>query len=223
MELKNIEIQDEILNEPENQDETAEVTPEEQDSESDSESSLSSEAESIFTPPADLPGEKSIWRDHLPLPLCIFTNTESNGCTTLNTDDELLEHALGHLDESLSPVFVLDEADHCDYSVLIPYETAYRSPAREVTLRASRDGLKWIRIPTQTTDHATHEDVKFAKVNTRRYTFITLVYRIGLSRLYKKSIVVHFEKVLHLTKVLGAFRVFRFFFLRKNSFIHRLR
>ena len=194
MELKNIELQDEILNEPENQDETTEAPPEEPDSESDSESTVSSAAESVFTPPADLPGEKSIWRDNLPLPLCIFTNIDSNGCTTLNTDDQLLEHALGHLDESLSPVFVLDEADHCDYSVLIPYETAYRSPAREVTLRASRDGLKWIRIPTQTTDHVTHEDVKFAKVNTRRYTYITLVYRNGFNTLIQKSIVVHFKR-----------------------------
>ena len=61
MELKNIEIQDEILNEPEKEEEPTEVTPEELDSDSDSQSTVSSEAESIFTPPADLPGEKSIW------------------------------------------------------------------------------------------------------------------------------------------------------------------
>lgn len=174
MELQNIEIQDEKVDEA-----APEDTHENEEEEvSDSESNVSSDsAESVFTPPDDLPNEKSIWRADLPLPLCIFTNIESNGCTTVTTDDELLEHALGHLDESLSPIFVLDAADQHDYTMLIPYETAYRSPAREVSLRASRDGLKWIRIPTQITDHETHEDVKFARVSTRRYSYVTLVYR----------------------------------------------
>ena len=178
IDLENIELQDEKI------DEKSPETPQEEEKEegpaSDSESNVTSvSAESVFTPPADLPGEKSIWKADLPLPLCIFTKTGSNGFTTVTTDDELLEHALGHLDESLSPVFVLDaaEADQHDYSLLIPYETAYRSPAREVSLRASRDGLKWIRIPTQVTEHETHEDVKFARVSTRRYSYVALVYR----------------------------------------------
>ena len=158
-------------------DETTEVEPdadeEQQESDhSDSESEASTESD--FIPPEDLPNEVSVWSDNHSVPQCIFIATDTHGSTSVSVDDELLEHALGHLDESLSPVFVLDNAESSDFHVLIPYETAYRSPAKEISIRASRDGLKWIRVPTETVDHSTHEDVKFAKVSTRRYSYITL-------------------------------------------------
>ena len=147
-------------------------TDKEQETQSDSESEASTESE--FTPPEDLPNEVSIWSDNHSVPQCIFMSTDTHGSTNVSIDDELLEHALGHLDESLSPVFVLNNAESSDYQILIPYETAYRSPAKEISIRASRDGLKWIRVPTETVDHPRHEDVKFAKVSTRRYSYITL-------------------------------------------------
>ena len=138
----------------------------------DSESEASTESE--FTPLEDLPNEISVWSNNHSVPQCIFVATDTNGSTKVSVDDELLEHALGHLDESLSPVFLLENAESSDFHVLIPYETAYRSPAKEISIRASRDGLKWIRVPTETVEHPSHEDVKFAKVSTRRFSFITL-------------------------------------------------
>ena len=94
----------------------------------------------------------------------------------------MLELALGDLDESLSPVYSLSNPDS-DYTMLIPFDPSYRSPAKEVSVRASRDGTKWIRIPTHGVEHPTHDEVKFAKIKTRKYAYITLVYGIRKDRL----------------------------------------
>ena len=109
-------------------------------------------------------------------------DTEKFGSCDISVDDELLELALGHNEESLSSVYHLSKSD-ADYTLLIPFETAYRSPAREVSVRASRDGIKWIRIPVNGTEHESHEDIKFAQVKSRHYSFITLVYGIRSDRL----------------------------------------
>ena len=113
---------------------------------------------------------------------CIFQETSSYSFTNVTVDDDLLELALGHLDESLSPVYSLSNPDS-DYTMLIPFDTTYRSPAKEVSVRASRDGIKWIRIPTHGVEHSVHEEIRFAKIKTRKYSYITLVYGIRKDRL----------------------------------------
>ena len=108
--------------------EKTEVEPdnETEEAETSSVKSSSSESESVFEPPADLPGENQYGREGYSLPLAIFTKTETTGATTIKADDELLENALGHLDESLSPVLHLQNAETKDFTILIPFETAYR-------------------------------------------------------------------------------------------------
>ena len=112
----------------------------------------------------------------------LIKDIEKFGSCDISVDDELLELALGHNEESLSSVYHLSKSD-ADYTLLIPFETAYRSPAREVSIRASRDGIKWIRIPVNGAEHESHEEIKFAQVKSRHYSFITLVYGIRSDRL----------------------------------------
>ena len=89
-------------------------------------------------------------------------------------DDDLLELALGHLDESLSPVIEIHNPDS-DYKMDIPFDCLYRSNTREVRARASRDGLKWVNFPARSVKHDRFDDISFASIQTRKFRYITLV------------------------------------------------
>ena len=51
------------------------------------------------------------------------------------------------MDESLSPVIEILDFDR-EYEMKIPFQILYRSNTREIRARASRDGIKWVNLPT---------------------------------------------------------------------------